>query len=117
MRPLSPWSRPAPAPSPASHAIPASAPAHPRSVSPKPTSIGSPPPTGLHALVGDEDKEVDQPGVEPCGSSGQPEGGNHIISHDGWCEAHHRDHGLRNHGDEENRNRAGAVHSCPALDG
>src|SRR3954470_5260686 len=51
MRPLSPWSRQAPAPSPASHAIPASAPAHPRSVSPKPTSIGSPPPTDLHALV------------------------------------------------------------------
>src|SRR3954469_20246695 len=50
MRPLSPWSRQAPAPSPASHAIPASAPAHPRSVSPKPTSIGSQPPTGLHAL-------------------------------------------------------------------
>src|SRR3954447_17902517 len=58
MRPLSPWSRPAPAPSPTSHAIPASAPAHPRSVSPKPTSIGSPPPTDLHALSGQ------QPGAE-----------------------------------------------------
>src|SRR3954447_720442 len=44
MRPLSPWSRRAPAPPPASHAIPALPPARPRSVSPKPTSIGSQPP-------------------------------------------------------------------------
>src|SRR3954447_22865249 len=50
MRPLSRSSRPAPAPLSASHAIPASAPARPLSVSPKPTSIGSQPPTGLHAL-------------------------------------------------------------------
>src|SRR3954447_741953 len=52
MRPLSRSSRPAPAPLSASHAIPASAPARPLSVSPKPTSIGSQPPTGLHALLG-----------------------------------------------------------------
>src|SRR3954468_21382301 len=55
MRPLSPWSRRAPAPPPTSHAIPASAPARPLSVSPKPTSIGSQPPTGLHALVSGEE--------------------------------------------------------------
>src|SRR3954464_11787968 len=44
MRPLSPWSRRAAAPRPASHATPASAPAHPLPVSAKPTSIGSQPP-------------------------------------------------------------------------
>src|SRR3954465_6332936 len=43
MRPLSPWSRRAPAPPPASHATPASAPAHPLPVSLELTRKGTSP--------------------------------------------------------------------------